>query len=155
MYGLSTGGASSEVTFKGFAPVNNRTPSCSQATPVPVMCNELKSVPPADSAMRKGERWSICAPVIRSSKRPGSSVSSTSTLPPAARHCAGVMGKLSLPTTEYAPLVPDRSPGPTLIIATGCRTSDSEAFTDNSYSERSEEHTSELQSRGHLVCRLL
>src|SRR5690625_6108430 len=28
-------------------------------------------------------------------------------------------------------------------------------WTDSRYFERSEEHTSELQSRGHLVCRLL
>src|SRR5690625_7032761 len=28
-------------------------------------------------------------------------------------------------------------------------------YRDNNYCKRSEEHTSELQSRGHLVCRLL
>src|SRR5690625_6874484 len=33
-----------------------------------------------------------------------------------------------------------------LIVSKGCR---------NATSDRSEEHTSELQSRGHLVCRLL
>src|SRR5690625_6756785 len=31
---------------------------------------------------------------------------------------------------------------------------DEEDVTPESYDERSEEHTSELQSRGHLVCRL-
>src|SRR5439155_26557397 len=39
--------------------------------------------------------------------------------------------------------------------ATRCNTNGSTTTTDNFAKWRSEEHTSELQSRGHLVCRLL
>src|SRR5580765_8808938 len=58
-------------------------------------------------------------------------------------------------TTEIYTLSPTRrssdlSPG----VATGAR-SVSEAVCDTSSSERSEEHTSELQSPVHIVCRLL
>src|SRR5690625_6291609 len=48
----------------------------------------------------------------------------------------------------YAQLIDDRA-GTTLVSAS---TQDKELTLD---STRSEEHTSELQSRGHLVCRLL
>src|SRR5690625_7002512 len=42
-----------------------------------------------------------------------------------------------------------------MAIALGAATRLSEAFQNNELQGRSEEHTSELQSRGHLVCRLL
>src|SRR5690625_6519557 len=45
----------------------------------------------------------------------------------------------------------DGEDGPAITIA---RTSDIDSL-DPHYVNRSEEHTSELQSRGHLVCRLL
>src|SRR5690625_4939121 len=41
-----------------------------------------------------------------------------------------------------------------LIPTLGCRRR-SAVFDEAKFRERSEEHTSELQSRGHLVCRLL
>src|SRR5207253_10694692 len=44
------------------------------------------------------------------------------------------------------------SPATTSMTSTGSTTSNSGTVTD--YTPRSEEHTSELQSRGHLVCRL-
>src|SRR5437870_13863925 len=44
---------------------------------------------------------------------------------------------------------------PQLKVATGGTTGSSLAQAAYYLGERSEEHTSELQSRGHLVCRLL
>src|SRR5690625_6245908 len=40
-------------------------------------------------------------------------------------------------------------------FAVDLRITDNRSFADNQKAGRSEEHTSELQSRGHLVCRLL
>src|SRR5690625_6129821 len=49
---------------------------------------------------------------------------------------------------------PSRSEGPSWAFS-GSRASTSEAAPPTRSKRRSEEHTSELQSRGHLVCRLL
>src|SRR5690625_6282908 len=42
-----------------------------------------------------------------------------------------------------------------IVLKNGARLAEPGEFTKRAFLNRSEEHTSELQSRGHLVCRLL
>src|SRR5690625_6548929 len=60
------------------------------------------------------------------------------------------------------PVRPDRKPSPAPAVNNTARCGRAlieagalRAQTNDRHAERSEEHTSELQSRGHLVCRLL
>src|SRR5690625_6021878 len=92
--------------------------------------------------LRSSKRWAI------SSRRPNTvtrlwpvKASSTSELTtPVASHCWANSFWACLPTTVVT------------TSATGITVS---AISDSCQEMRSEEHTSELQSRGHLVCRLL
>src|SRR5690625_6550040 len=60
------------------------------------------------------------------------------------------------PSTQPPETDPLTVPSPaTSIAAPGSRGADLNACTTVASPARSEEHTSELQSRGHLVCRLL
>src|SRR5437870_8172773 len=66
------------------------------------------------------------------------------------RYDSTVIGGPQVSPTTYQPLVIS-SPAPTAVGAAG-----SACYAGSTaLNTRSEEHTSELQSRGHLVCRLL
>src|SRR5690625_5969054 len=58
--------------------------------------------------------------------------------------------------TELKRLIDEEvTPGDTIIVTDLCILADSTKHLLDIIRHRSEEHTSELQSRGHLVCRLL
>src|SRR5690625_4741457 len=103
--------------------------------------------------LRSSKRWAI------SSRRPNTvtrlwpvKASSTSELTtPVASHCWANSFWACLPTT----VVTTSATGITVsAISDSCQEMDS-IITSTPSTIRSEEHTSELQSRGHLVCRLL
>src|SRR5439155_26960569 len=68
----------------------------------------------------------------------------------------GDRGRMSLSNSAiYYLFYPSGSPKTTPVLRTGPTAAAGRHQVANSAAARSEEHTSELQSRGHLVCRLL
>src|SRR5690625_5756919 len=87
------------------------------------------------------ESFMISCPVVLLSRRPGAG----------SRDCldAPMLGAVTVITP--APGSGSRAAGPSMGECDAHRSQQREQGAD----QRSEEHTSELQSRGHLVCRLL
>src|SRR5437870_12144737 len=83
---------------------------------------------------------------------------STTTTSTATIHTLSLHDALPISSSSIAlsrANVPDASPGARLNVGVPRLSFTSDCLVSRLGTERSEEHTSELQSRGHLVCRLL